>query len=96
MGYIVASWFLVSIIAGTDDAEAGLHSAAFSLAGNIEDEEEGRSGLDPEQRREVVRLMKVRGIGFDDARREWMEKRFRKQGIGKDGLPRDPKLVTFS
>ncbi|RMZ86960.1 hypothetical protein DV736_g5817, partial [Chaetothyriales sp. CBS 134916] len=125
MGYFIATWILISIIAGTvavqdflyrlptssaqysrvptstdsntfiDDAEAGLHSADFNLAENIEAEDE-RGGLDPEQRREVVRLMKVRGIGFDEARREWMEKRFRKEGIGKDGLPRDPKLVTFS
>ena len=78
-----------------DDAEAGMHSADFNLAENIEGEDQ-RSGLEPEQRREVLRLMKVRGIGFDEARRELMEKRFKGAGIGKDGLPKDPKLVTFS
>jgi len=39
--------------------------------------------------------MKTRGIGFDEARRVYMEQRFKRNNIGADGLPRDPKLVTF-
>jgi len=40
--------------------------------------------------------MKRRGVGFDEARRIWMEERFKKEDIGKDGIPRDPKFVSFS
>ena len=40
--------------------------------------------------------MKRRGVGFDEARRLYMEDRFRKNDIGPDGRPRDPKFVSFS
>lgn len=41
-------------------------------------------------------IMKRRGVGFDEARRLFMQERFKKNGIGKDGIPRDPKFVSFS
>jgi Fungal protein of unknown function (DUF2015) len=44
----------------------------------------------------VQRIMKNRGIGFDEARRVYVEQRFKKNNIGPDGLPRDPKFVSFS
>jgi hypothetical protein len=40
--------------------------------------------------------MKRRGVGFDEARRLFMQERFKKNGIGADGIPRDPKFVSFS
>lgn len=40
--------------------------------------------------------MKKRGVGFDEARRLFVEKRFGENGIGPDGRPRDPKFVSFS
>lgn len=40
--------------------------------------------------------MKRRGVGFDEARRIYMQDRFQKNGIGPDGRPRDPKFVSFS
>lgn len=40
--------------------------------------------------------MKRKNTTFDEARRLYMQERFKKSGIGADGLPRDPKLVTFS
>lgn len=75
--------------------EAGLHSADFDMTGNIT-EGDSRSGLDERAKAEVLRIMKRRGVGFDEARRLYMEQTFKKSGIGADGLPRDPKLVTFS
>lgn len=78
-----------------EDVEAGLHSADFDMTGNIV-EGDSRSGLDEEAKAEVLKIMKRRGVGFDEARRIFMEQRFRKSGIGSDGLPKDPKLVTFS
>jgi len=78
-----------------EDVEAGLHSADFDMTGNIT-EGDSRSGLDERAKAEVLRIMKRRGVGFDEARRLYMEQTFKKSGIGADGLPRDPKLVTFS
>jgi len=77
-----------------EDVEAGLHSADFDMTGNVEGD--SRAGLDEGGKKEVLRIMKRKGVGFDEARRLFMEERFKKSGIGKDGLPRDPKLVTFS
>ena len=77
------------------DVESGFTSNDFDLSGNVM-EGDSRAGLDQKGKRDVQRLMKNRGIGFDEARRVYMEQRFKKNDIGADGLPRDPKLVTFS
>lgn len=75
--------------------EAGLSSANFDLAGNVASGD-GRAGLDDAAKREVLRIMKRRRLKFDEARRVYMEQRFRENGIGPDGRPRDPKFVSFS
>jgi len=77
------------------DVEAGLTSADFDLSSNVM-EGDSRGGLDQKAKRDVQRLMKIRGINFDEARRVYMEQRFKKNGIGEDGIPRDPKFVSFS
>ncbi|KAK3068048.1 hypothetical protein LTR53_014680 [Teratosphaeriaceae sp. CCFEE 6253] len=78
-----------------EDAEAGLHSSNFDLAQNIE-AGDSRRGLDENAKQEVYRIMKVRRVNFDEARRLWMEERFRGEGIGADGRPLDRKAVMFS
>jgi hypothetical protein len=78
-----------------DDIEAGLSSANFDLAGNVEGGD-SRAGLDDTAKREVLKIMKKRRLKFDEARRVYMEQRFRENGIGADGRPRDPKFVSFS
>jgi len=35
-------------------------------------------------------------MGFDEARRVYMERMLEREGIGRDGRPRDPKFVSFS
>ncbi|KAI9826805.1 MAG: hypothetical protein M1832_005743 [Thelocarpon impressellum] len=77
------------------DVESGFSSSAFDLSSNIE-AGDGRAGLDAQGKREVQRIMKRRGVGFDEARRLYTEQRFAKNDIGPDGLPRDPKFVSFS
>jgi len=77
------------------DVEAGLHSSDFDMTGNIEGGD-SRRGLDEQGKREVLRIMKRRGVGFDEARRLYMERNFKKAGIGNDGIPNDPKFVSFS
>ncbi|KAH7144628.1 hypothetical protein B0J13DRAFT_444286 [Dactylonectria estremocensis] len=77
------------------DIEAGLSSSTFDLSGNIEDGD-SRAGLDDAAKAEVLRIMKKRRLTFDKARKVYMESRFKANGIGADGIPRDPKFVSFS
>ncbi|EXJ80357.1 hypothetical protein A1O1_08501 [Capronia coronata CBS 617.96] len=77
------------------DVESGFTSADFDLSSNIM-EGDSRGGLDQKAKRDIQRLMKARKINFDEARRIYMEQRFKKNGIGEDGIPRDPKFVSFS
>ncbi len=78
-----------------DDIEAGLTSPEFDLSDNVE-AGDSRRGLDDAGKREVMRIMKRRGVDFDEARRIYTQDRFKKNGIGADGIPRDPKFVSFS
>ena len=77
------------------DVESGFTSSAFDLSSNVM-EGDSRGGLDAKAKRDVQRLMKRRGISFDEARRVYTEQRFAKNNIGADGVPRDPKFVSFS
>jgi len=76
------------------DVEAGLHSTDFDMTGNIEGD--SRSGLDEQGKREVLAIMRRKKVNFDEARKMYMEKRFKKAGISADGVPNDPKFVSFS
>lgn len=78
-----------------EDAESGLNSRNFDLAENIEAGDE-RRGLDEAGKQEVYRVMKVRRVNFDEARRIVVEERFGREGIGRDGRPLDRKAVMFS
>ncbi|KOS16669.1 UPF0357 protein [Escovopsis weberi] len=90
-GYLYSA--LPSSFAG--DIEAGLSSASFDLVANVE-AGDPRAGLDDAAKADVLAIMKKRRMTFDQARKVYMEKRFRANGIGADGLPRDPKFVSFS
>jgi len=77
------------------DIESGLHSTNFDLSSNLLSDD-GRQGLDENAKREVTKIMKRKHISFDEARRLYIEQRFAKNGIGPDGMPMDPKFVSFS
>ncbi|KAL6921354.1 hypothetical protein ACHAPO_004940 [Fusarium lateritium] len=77
------------------DIEAGLTSSNFNLSENVESGD-SRAGLDDAAKAEVLAIMKKRRMNFDQARKVYMENRFKANGIGADGLPRDPKFVSFS
>jgi len=79
----------------TGDIEAGLSSSNFNLSENVE-AGDSRQGLDDKAKKEVQAIMKRRGVDFDEARRLWVQDGFRRNGIGADGRPRDPKFVSFS
>lgn len=77
------------------DYESGFHSSTFDLSGNLSDSET-RTGLDPAAKREID---EIRGqhpsMGFDEARAMYLKRKMERNGVGEDGLPRDPKLVVF-
>ncbi len=77
------------------DMEAGLSSTTFDLSGNVE-EGDSRAGLDAKSKAEILKIMKKKRMTFDQARKTYMEGRFKANGIGADGRPRDPKFVSFS
>ncbi|KAL2216896.1 protein precursor [Thermoascus aurantiacus ATCC 26904] len=77
------------------DIEAGFTSSDFDLSANVA-EGDSRAGLDQRAKRAIQKIMKSRGVGFDEARRIYTEQRFAKNNIGPDGRPRDPKFVSFS
>lgn len=77
------------------DIEAGLSSSNFDLTGNLESGD-SRAGLDDASKAEVLKIMKRKRMTFDQARKAYMESRFKANGIGADGRPRDPKFVSFS
>ena len=80
----------------TSDIEAGLTSTSFDLAANNVNSGDSRAGLDDAGKREVQRIMKKRRVGFDEARRIYVQDRLEREGIAPDGRPRDPKFVSFS
>jgi hypothetical protein len=78
-----------------EDIEAGLSSSTFDLSTNL-DAGDSRAGLDDASKAQILKIMKKRRMNFDQARKAYMEERFKANGIGADGLPRDPKFVSFS
>ncbi|CAN6674385.1 hypothetical protein TRVA0_052S01024 [Trichomonascus vanleenenianus] len=77
------------------DQDAGLSSLNFDLSTNIASGD-ARQGLDASAKKEIQRLMRQRGIDFDEAREIFTKQRFSEHGIGPDGRPLDPKAVFFS
>lgn len=84
---------LPSTFAG--DIESGFSSSDFDLSGNVADGDR-RAGLDDVSKKEIQKIMRKRRVNFDEARRIYTEGRFAQNNIGPDGLPRDPKFVSFS
>ncbi|KAG0648493.1 non sense mediated decay [Hyphodiscus hymeniophilus] len=94
---IPGSSYLYSRLPATfaGDIEAGLSSSAFDLSGNVAGGD-SRAGLDDASKKEIQKIMRNQRVGFDEARRIYIEGRFAKNGIAPDGRPRDPKFVSFS
>lgn len=78
-----------------NDIESGLSSSNFNLSQNLLDSDP-RNGLSDNGKREIQNIMKKKKVNFDEARRLWMQETFKKQNIGPDGRPKDPKFVSFS
>ncbi|PHH81639.1 hypothetical protein CDD82_275 [Ophiocordyceps australis] len=95
--YLPGAGFIYTRLPGSfsRDIEAGLSSSNFDLSANV-DAGDGRAGLDDASKAEILRIMKKKRMTFDQARKAFMENRFKANGIGADGQPRDPKFVSFS
>lgn len=55
-----------------------------------------RSGLDETSKKAIRKIMDSRNITFDDARLLYIKNEFQNNSIADDGMPLDPKTVTFS
>jgi hypothetical protein len=77
------------------DIELGFSSVDFDLSANVA-AGDSRAGLDQHGKKEVQQIMNKRKVGFDQARRIFTEQRFAMNNISPDGMPRDPKFVSFS
>jgi hypothetical protein len=76
--------------------EAGFSSSTFDLTDNILNEDQ-RAGLDDNDKAALSRIMAVKKVGFDEARRILAATRMEKNGIDpKTGRPLDPRAVFFS
>ncbi|ODV72306.1 uncharacterized protein CYBJADRAFT_174167 [Cyberlindnera jadinii NRRL Y-1542] len=76
------------------DIEAGLNSEHFNIA--HDNANDSRKGLDEEGREAILRIMKAQNISFDEARLQYTKSKFSDNQIGEDGMPLDPKAITFS
>ncbi|KAI4167034.1 MAG: hypothetical protein LQ343_007536 [Gyalolechia ehrenbergii] len=79
----------------SNDIESGLSSSDFDLFANLA-AGDSRQGLDQRAKREVQKIMRNSRVGFDEARRIYIEEGFARNNIGADGKPKDPKFVSFS
>ncbi|KAM0751386.1 hypothetical protein T439DRAFT_325523 [Meredithblackwellia eburnea MCA 4105] len=78
-----------------DQLENGFSTSNFSLIPNLAPgERDPRTGLDQRSLTEVRRIMDGMGVSFDEGRRIWVEREFRRNGIDPNGFPIDPKAVT--
>ncbi|CCF59720.1 hypothetical protein KAFR_0H03100 [Kazachstania africana CBS 2517] len=77
-----------------NDVESGLYSRNFNIISKNNDD--GRAGLDDKSKQEIKNIMENEQVSFDKARLLFTERKFKDNAIGPDGMPLDPKAVTFS
>lgn len=76
------------------DIESGLTSDNFDLETNNSDD--GRKGLDEYAKSKILKIMADNpGLSFDEARLQYTREVLSKNQIGPDGMPLDPRTVTF-
>lgn len=78
-----------------EDLEEGLTSSNFDIESNISNNDQ-RPGLLEDAKIAIRNIMEQENISFDEARLKYTRSRLNDNDIGDDGLPRDPRLITFS
>lgn len=77
------------------DIESGLTSDNFNLV--LNNSEDTRKGLDENAKGKIQEIMKQNPeLSFDEARLKYTREVLAKNQVGPDGMPLDPKTVTFS
>ncbi|EMG47399.1 hypothetical protein SBY92_002872 [Candida maltosa Xu316] len=76
-----------------DDIANGLTSDNFDLEAN--NSNDTRKGLSEDAKLKIKEIMVNKGLSFDEARAEYTRNTLKKNNIDENGVPRDPKLVTF-
>ncbi|CUM63269.1 uncharacterized protein PRCAT00000840001 [Priceomyces carsonii] len=77
------------------DLEQGLTSNTFDISSNIANEDL-RKGLDRKAKESIKEIMNKSGLSFDEARSQYTRSQLHANDIDHDGVPRDPKLITFA
>lgn len=77
-----------------DDFEQGLNSDTFSITSNISTNDP-RFGLLVGAKDQIKKIMDEDGVSFDEARLRYTQSELNRNDVDSDGLPRDPRLVTF-
>ncbi|KAK6465970.1 hypothetical protein DFJ63DRAFT_311050 [Scheffersomyces coipomensis] len=72
----------------------GLSSSNFDLEANVNSGDQ-RKGLSTEAKAEIKTIMDNQGISFDEARLQYTRSQLNENNIDSNGMPKDPKLVTF-
>lgn len=76
------------------DIESGLTSSNFDLV--VNNSGDTRKGLDENAKSKILKTMEDNpGLSFDEARLKYTREELSKNQIGPDGIPLDPKTVTF-
>lgn len=76
-----------------DDLENGLSSDNFDITSSNHDDT--REGLLEAAKEEIKQIMHEENIGFDQARLKYTKSQFGKNNIDANGMPLDPRTVTF-
>lgn len=77
----------------SQDLQQGLSSGNFDLEENVGD---NRKGLNTDQKLAITQIMREQAIDFDEARMIYTKQQFTNHEIDANGVPLDPKTVTFS
>ncbi|CAX41367.1 uncharacterized protein YCL012C orthologue, putative [Candida dubliniensis CD36] len=78
-----------------DDIASGLSSSNFDLESNNIATNDNRPGLTESAKVQIKKIMKEKGVSFDDARLEYIRNELSRNNIDENGVPNDPKLVMF-
>lgn len=76
------------------DVEDGLTSNHFDLQPNIQSYD-SREGLDDRAKSAIRQIMRKNQMSFDQARLAFFKEQLRSGNVTSDGIPRDPKFVSF-
>lgn len=76
-----------------NDLEAGFSSGNFDIAENIRNHDPRT--LDEEAKEHIRNLMLEHNLTFDDARLRYLKEKMRDNGVDENGMPLDPRTVTF-